>query len=121
MREVTGNRWWVSFKFRIRDFTIKYSKQLNLDRVKKTKSLENRLSWAVDGGDSQAVELAKGDPECKASKCCKGFVVRSRLERVPNEAMNCNAFVRKEEFQRFLCRYNEFIKSLDGYVLQSGC
>ena len=46
---VTGNRWWESLKFRIRDFAIKYSQQLQLDRAKKEKSLEDRLSRAVEG------------------------------------------------------------------------
>ena len=32
----------------MRDFVIKYDKQLNLDRAKKTKSLDDRLSLAVD-------------------------------------------------------------------------
>ena len=49
---VTGNRWWESLKFRIRDFAIKYGQLLQLDRAKKAKSLEDRLSRAVAGGDS---------------------------------------------------------------------
>ena len=44
---VIGNKWWVSLKYRIRDFAIKYSQQLALDRAKKVKSLEDRLSRAV--------------------------------------------------------------------------
>ena len=47
---VTGNKWWASLKYRIRDFAIKYSQQLALDRAKKAKSLEGRLSRAVEGG-----------------------------------------------------------------------
>ena len=35
---VIGNRWWVSLKYRIRDFAIKYSQQLSLNRAKKAKS-----------------------------------------------------------------------------------
>ena len=45
---VTGNRWWGSLKYRIRDFAIKYGRQLKLDRTKKTKSLEDKLSRAVE-------------------------------------------------------------------------
>ena len=30
---VIGNRWWASLKYRIRDFTIKYSQQLALNRA----------------------------------------------------------------------------------------
>ena len=41
---ITGNRWWVSLKHRIRDFATKYGGQLNLDRT----------GW---GGDSLTVEL----------------------------------------------------------------
>ena len=48
MGAVTGNRWWVSLKHRIRDFATKYSRQLNLDRARK--SIEDRLSRAVVGG-----------------------------------------------------------------------
>ena len=47
---VTGNRWGVSFKHRIRDFAIKHGNQLNLDRIKVAKSLEDNLSSAVRGG-----------------------------------------------------------------------
>ncbi len=57
---VTGNRWWVSLKHRIRDFATKYGRQLNLDRTKKAKSIDDRLSRAVAGGDSLNVELARG-------------------------------------------------------------
>ena len=46
---VIGNKWWVSLKYRIRDFAIKYSQPLALDRAKKAKSLEDRLSRAVEG------------------------------------------------------------------------
>ena len=59
---VIGNKWWVSLKYRIRDFAIKYSQQLALDRAKKVKSLEDRLSRVVEGGDSVAIDLAKGGP-----------------------------------------------------------
>ena len=74
---VTGNRWWVSLKHRIRDFATKYDRQLNLDRTKEAKSIDDRLSWAV----------ARGDLERESSERYKGYVVRSRLRRVLNEAM----------------------------------
>ena len=38
---VLGNKWWASLKYRIRDFAIKYSQQLQLNRAKKAKSLED--------------------------------------------------------------------------------
>ena len=47
---VIGNRWWVSLKHRIRDFAIKYSQQLALDRAKKAKSLEVDFPRRWKGG-----------------------------------------------------------------------
>ena len=59
---VTGNRWWVSLKHRIRDFATKYGQQLNLDRTQEVKSIDDKLSRVVAGwGDSLTVELARGD------------------------------------------------------------
>ena len=55
---VTGNRWWVSLKYRIRDFATKYSQQLKLDKAKEAKSIDDRLSRVAAGGDSLGVELA---------------------------------------------------------------
>ena len=57
MGAVTGNRWWVSLKYRIRDFATKYGQQLKLDKDKEAKSIDDRLSRAVAGGDSLGVEL----------------------------------------------------------------
>ena len=119
MGAVTGNRWWESLKFRIRDFAIKYGQQLQLDRAKKVKSLEDRLSRAVEVGDSLAIDLARRDLEREASECYKGFVVRNRLKRVSNEAARCNTFMRKEELCRYTDRYIEFVKSPDGRVQRS--
>ena len=50
VRAVTENRWWVSLTHGIRDFATKYGGQLNLDRTKEAKSIDNRLSRAVAGG-----------------------------------------------------------------------
>ena len=55
---VTGNRWWFSLKYRIRDFATKYGQQLNLDKAKEAKSIDDRLSRAVAGG---------GLPRCRTS------------------------------------------------------
>ena len=41
---------WASLKNRIKDFAIKYSQQPALNRAKKAKPLEDRLSRAVEGG-----------------------------------------------------------------------
>ena len=37
-------------KHRIRDFATKYSRQLNLDKTKEAKSIDDRLSRAVTRG-----------------------------------------------------------------------
>ena len=55
---VTGNRWWVSLKHRIRDFASKAGGQLNLNRARKAKSVEDRFSWVV----------VRGLPNCRTSK-----------------------------------------------------
>ena len=89
MGVVTGIKCWVSLKYRIRDFAIKYSQQLRLNRAK-VKSLEDRFSRAVEG-----------DLEHKVSKRYKGFVVRNKLKRVSNKAVRCNAFMHEVELQRF--------------------
>ena len=115
---VTGNRWWVSLKHRIRDFATKYGRQLNLDRTKEAKSIDDRLSQAVAGGDSLGVELARRDLERESSERCKGSVVRSRLKRVLNEAVKSNATAR-EEVRRFLDRYIASVKTLDGRLQRS--
>ena len=47
---VTGNRWWVSLKHRIRDFATKYDRQLNLDRTRKVKSIEDKTFPGSGGG-----------------------------------------------------------------------
>ena len=117
---VTGNRWWWSLKHRIRDFATKYGRQLNLDRTTEAKSIDDRLSRAVAGGDSLNVELAKGDLERESSKRYKGYVVRSRLKRVLNEAVKTNATAHEEEVRRFPDRYIGSVKAPDGRLLWSG-
>ena len=116
---VTGNRWWASLKHRIRDFGTKYGRQLNLDRTAEAKSIEDRLMRAVAGGDSLGVELARRDLERESSERYKGSVVRSRLKRVPNEAVKSNATAR-EEVRWFPDRYIASVKTLDGRLLRSG-
>ena len=116
MGAVTGNRLWESLKYRIRDSAIKYSQQLQLDRAKEANSLEDRLSQTMEVGDSLAVDLARRDLELEASKHYRGFVVRNRLKRVSNEAVRCNAFIRKEELCIYTDRYIEFVKFSDGRI-----
>ena len=77
------------------------------------KSLEDRFSWAVEGEDSLAIDVARRDLEHEASEHYKGFVVRNRLKRVSNEAVRCNAFMRKKELRRYTDWYIEFVKSPD--------
>ena len=115
---VTGNRWWGSLKHRIRDFATKYGRQLNLDRTAEAKSIDDRLSRAVAGGDSLNVELARGDLERESSERYKGYVVRSRLKRFLNEAVKTNATAR-EEARRFPDRYIGSVKAPDGRLLRS--
>ena len=68
--------------------------------------------------DSLAVDLPRRDLELEASKRYKGFVVRTRLKRVSNEAVKSNAFVREEEMRRFPHRYIEFVKFPYGHTLR---
>ena len=117
---VTRNRWWASLKHRIRDFATKYGRQLNLDRTAEAKSIDDRLSRAVAGGDSLGVELARRDLERESSECCKGSVVRSRLKRVLNKAVKSNATAREEEVRRFPDWYIASVKTPDGRLLRSG-
>ena len=120
VRAVAGNWWWESLKYRSRDVAIKYDQQLQLDRAKKAKSLEDRLSRAVEVGDSLAVDLAWRDIEREASERYKGFVVRNRLKRVSNEAVRYNALMCKEELRRYTEDTPiEFVKSSDGRVRRS--
>ena len=67
----------------------------------------------MERGDSLAVDLGRWDLECEASELYKGFVSKSRLTRVFNKAVKCNAFMCEEEV-----RYIEF-KSPDERALQS--
>ena len=115
---VTGNRWWVSLKHRIKDFANKYCEQLNLDRNKEAKSIYDRLSRAVAGGYSLGVELARSDLERESSERYKGSVVWSRLKRVFKEAVKSNATAR-EKVRRFPDRYIASVKTLDGRLLRS--
>ena len=116
---VTGNRWWVSLKYRIRDFATKYGQQLNLDKAKESKSIDDRLSRAAAGGDSLGVELARRDLERESSERYKGHVVRSRLNSVLYEAVKSNATAREEEVRRFPDRYIASVKTADGRLVRS--
>ena len=71
---VTGKKWWGSLRYRIRDFAIKYGHQFNLDRTKMAKSVEEKLSRVVEGGDSLAIDLARRDLEHGASERYKGYL-----------------------------------------------
>ena len=65
------------------------------------KSLEDKLSLAVERGDFLAINLTRRDLEREASERYKRSVVKSRLKRVPNEAMKCNVFALEKEVRRF--------------------
>ena len=116
---VTGNRWWVSLKHKIRDFATKSGRQLNLDKTKDAKSIDDKLSRAVAGGDSITIELARGNLERKTSERYKGFVVRSRLKRILSAAVKSNATAREKEVRMFPDRYIDSVKSPDGCILRS--
>ena len=117
--EITGNKWWGSLKHRIRDFVTKYCCQLNLDRTKVVKSLGDKFPGWWKGRDSLNVDLARWDLGHEVSECYKGYVVRSRLKRVPNEVVKCNALTHEEQVQRFPFRYIKSIKSLDRHMPRS--
>ena len=83
------------------------------------KSLEDKPSRAVEVGDSLAIDLARWYLERETSECNKGYVIRSRLKRVPNEAVKCNALAHEEKVRRFLFQHIESFKSPNGRVLSS--
>ena len=66
------------------------------------KSLEDKLS--LEGG-SLDVDLARQNLEREASKHYKGYVVRSRLGRVPNEAIKFNMLTRGRRMKVSLSVY----------------
>ena len=70
------------------------------------------------GGDSLGIELARRDLEIESSERYKGYVVRSRLRRVPNEAVKTNATAHEEEVRRFSDRYIASVKTPDGRLLR---
>ena len=57
-------------------------------------------------GGSLTVELARRDLERESSERYKGFVVKSGLKRVLNEAVKTNATASEEEVRRFPDRKN---------------
>ena len=58
----------------------------------------------VDGGDPLAIDRARRSLERSSSERYQGFVVRSRLNRVSDEAVKLDAEMRKEELRRFADR-----------------
>ena len=70
-------------------------------------------------GGSLNVDLARRDLERESSERYKGFVLRSRLKIVLNEAVKLNATAREEEVRRFPDRYIDSVKTPDGCVLRS--
>ena len=97
-----------------RDFAIKHGRP-----PKRRRSLSMRDSPKRWRGDSLAIYLAGRDFEREAGKRYKGFVVRTRLKKISDEAMRCNAFMREEEFRRFPHRSPVLGKSTDERVLRS--
>ena len=116
---VTGNKWYVSLKHKIRTFAVKYSQQLALDKATAEKSIEDKLHRAVSGGDTLSAALARADLVQAANDRYNGQVVRSRLDRVSNEAVKLGASMRAEEFRRQKDDYITEIKNPDGRTLRS--
>ena len=73
----------------------------------------------VEVGYSLAVDLVRQDLECEASVRYKGYMVRSRLKKVPNKAVKCNTSTHEEKVRRFPFRYIKSVKSKDGCMLGS--
>ena len=82
--------------------------------TKVAKSLENKFTRAVEERDSLTMELVGCDLEREASERKKRCVDRSRLKRVPNEAVKFNAHASEEEVRRFPFWYIDFVNSPDG-------
>ena len=57
--------------------------------------------------------------ERESSERYKGYVVRSRFNRVLYEAVKSNAIAREEEVRRFPDRYIASIKTADGRLVRS--
>ena len=74
------------------------------------------MAW---GKGSLNVEFARWDFDRETSERYEGFVVRSRLKRVLNEAVKSNATVREEEVRRFPGQYIDSVKFPDERVLWS--
>ena len=70
-------------------------------------------------GDPLEIELTRRDLECKANECYQGFIVRTRLDRVSNEAVKHNLNSHREELQRFPFRHNKSVMSSNRHKLWS--
>ena len=116
---VTGSRWWVSLKRKIRDFTVKYSQQLAIDKAEAVKATQDSLTRAVAGGNPLDAAIARSDLVRAANERYQGQVVRARCNRVSNEAVKLDASLRREEFHRHENTYITQVKSSDGRSLES--
>ena len=116
---VTGSKWWVSLKAKIRRFSVQYSQRLALDKAKAKKRLEDKMTRAVEGGDPLAISLAKQDLSRLASERYEGQVVRARLKKVSNEAVNVDAVERKAALRRGSDGYIRKVHNLEGHALVS--
>ena len=76
------------------------------------KYLEDKLSQAVEAGDSLAVDVARRELECEGSEHYKEYVVRYRLKWFSNAAVKGYVFAFEEEVRRFPFRCIESLKSL---------
>ena len=116
---VIGNRWWERLKSKIRAFVTKFSQRLALDKANKMKALEDSLSRAEAGGDSLEIALAKEALRRSSSERYQGQVVRHKLNKMSNEAVNMGAELRKEEFRRGSDRFIREVVTPEGHTLRS--
>ena len=116
---VVGNKWWASLKFRIKSFAVKYSQRLAKIKARTAKTLELNVSQTVAGGDPLMIELARKDLEHANTERYQGQIVRHRLGKVTNEAVNMGRTLRKEELRRGSDRYIREISTPDGRTLQA--
>ena len=90
----------VKSKEEIASAKINFDKNEGL-RTRVGEVLDVKLSRAVEKEESRAIDLARRDIEHEASEHYKGYVVRSKLKRVPNEVVKCNPLAREEEIRGF--------------------
>ena len=57
MGAITGNRWWLPFKYGVKEFVIKFGRKFKLDKAK--------IAFPVEEGDSLGKDLGKRETEAQ--------------------------------------------------------